>query len=698
MIIFVLPESEFILQANAAVAALWPLPKQYTTISSNYYAQRGNSIHKAIDIPAPEGTDIYAVLDGEVIFSGVLADSKDSCGNTVILYHSSIGKYTVYCHASSLCVSKGQKVSQGTVIAKVGNTGDSFGNHLDFKLCTGYQTTGVPWPRGHQDPMSYFSWQYDIIPSNPYISITGYDPLPSGKLPQGKSYPVKGIVSGYPNINHVWGGVYNRDGSKTAQYLDKYVDTGSYNLATYFDPYIIFNNLPVGYYTYKIEATTTDGQYKEIHSDFQIGDPQPIVAPTVRTNNGSYVPGADIDINWDYVIGATGYWIDLYQDGEHIFSSNIGNVNKYTLKKAANAEYGVFVTAFKDDGNWQSACSECCRFSVRDVNAPVVYTNYKYYAPDAEVDIMWDLVDGATGYWIDIYQDGEHVLSKSLNDANCTKYTLQCNKGEYGVFVTAYSENGGWSSACSNCYNFYVQDVEAPKPTTSSNCYTPGSDIEVTWDNVESASGYWVDIYHDGEHISTENIGNVLLYTITKVEVGEYGVFVTAYNERGGWTAAHDEAISFYVKERPSKPILNAVVNDSNVTLKWNQCDNTDFYGVRINNLEGDSSNLYEESYEGNVYTTTLPPGKYYANIASVQKNGFFTFSDDVYFEIEDSVIEGDCNNDGKFNVSDVVLLQKWLIAVPDTHLSSWKAADICEDNRLDVFDLCMMKRKLIYG
>ena len=59
---------------------------------------------------------------------------------------------------------------------------------------------------------------------------------------------------------------------------------------------------------------------------------------------------------------------------------------------------------------------------------------------------------------------------------------------------------------------------------------------------------------------------------------------------------------------------------------------------------------------------------------------------------------EGDVNNDGKFNISDVVLLQKWLLTVPDTHLSNWKAADLCDDNRLDVFDLCLMRRKLIYG
>ena len=55
-----------------------------------------------------------------------------------------------------------------------------------------------------------------------------------------------------------------------------------------------------------------------------------------------------------------------------------------------------------------------------------------------------------------------------------------------------------------------------------------------------------------------------------------------------------------------------------------------------------------------------------------------------------------DINSDGKFNISDAVILQKWLLAVPDTKLADWKAADLCEDGRLDVFDLCLMKRMLV--
>lgn len=59
-------------------------------------------------------------------------------------------------------------------------------------------------------------------------------------------------------------------------------------------------------------------------------------------------------------------------------------------------------------------------------------------------------------------------------------------------------------------------------------------------------------------------------------------------------------------------------------------------------------------------------------------------------------VIKGDINADGSFDIADVVMFQKWLLAVPNTKLNNWKAADLCKDDRLDVFDLVLMKRLLL--
>jgi len=58
--------------------------------------------------------------------------------------------------------------------------------------------------------------------------------------------------------------------------------------------------------------------------------------------------------------------------------------------------------------------------------------------------------------------------------------------------------------------------------------------------------------------------------------------------------------------------------------------------------------------------------------------------------------ILGDVNADGALTISDVVLLQKWLLAVPDTQLADWKAADFNGDQTLNVFDLCQMRYALL--
>lgn len=63
---------------------------------------------------------------------------------------------------------------------------------------------------------------------------------------------------------------------------------------------------------------------------------------------------------------------------------------------------------------------------------------------------------------------------------------------------------------------------------------------------------------------------------------------------------------------------------------------------------------------------------------------------------LNNSRIMGDVNCDGEFTIADVVLLQKWLLAVPDIELANWKSADFYKDEKLDVFDLCLMRKAFI--
>lgn len=61
-----------------------------------------------------------------------------------------------------------------------------------------------------------------------------------------------------------------------------------------------------------------------------------------------------------------------------------------------------------------------------------------------------------------------------------------------------------------------------------------------------------------------------------------------------------------------------------------------------------------------------------------------------------ESTILGDVNADGEFSIADVVLFQKWLLSASNTKLANWKAADLNEDDTLDVFDLTLMRKLLL--
>ena len=126
-------------------AFVWPCPSS-TRVTSDYGTRvspttGASSNHKGIDIGAAYGADIVAAADGTV----KAASYSSAAGNYVMIDHGG-GLYTVYMHASSLVVSQGQTVSAGQVIAKVGSTGISTGNHLHF---------GVSLNGSYVSPWSY---------------------------------------------------------------------------------------------------------------------------------------------------------------------------------------------------------------------------------------------------------------------------------------------------------------------------------------------------------------------------------------------------------------------------------------------------------------------------------------------------------------------------------------------------------------
>ena len=93
----------------------------------NTYVQR-----KGIDIRAPEGSGIRAVMGGTVAF----ADWLKGYGLVVILDHTN-GFFSLYAHASALVVKSGDHVQAGQTIGTTGDTGMTNDNTLYFELREG---------------------------------------------------------------------------------------------------------------------------------------------------------------------------------------------------------------------------------------------------------------------------------------------------------------------------------------------------------------------------------------------------------------------------------------------------------------------------------------------------------------------------------------------------------------------------------
>ena len=101
------------------------------TITSRFGAVSSIRVnkHTGLDIGAPTGTKIKACAGGTVTFSGY----KGSYGYMIVINHGN-GVETYYAHCSKLYAGVGQKVSQGEVVAAVGNTGNSTGPHLHLEV------------------------------------------------------------------------------------------------------------------------------------------------------------------------------------------------------------------------------------------------------------------------------------------------------------------------------------------------------------------------------------------------------------------------------------------------------------------------------------------------------------------------------------------------------------------------------------
>jgi len=122
-----------------------PISKKDRKLIASDSRVHTGALREAIDFIVPEGTEVLAACDGEVIH--VKVDSKQGGFedkfndfkflNSIIIKHTN-GEFSEYSHLKfkGSLVKIGHEVKSGSLIGYSGNTGYTTEPHLHFHVCT----------------------------------------------------------------------------------------------------------------------------------------------------------------------------------------------------------------------------------------------------------------------------------------------------------------------------------------------------------------------------------------------------------------------------------------------------------------------------------------------------------------------------------------------------------------------------------
>jgi len=91
------------------------------------------SPHSGVDIAAAKGTPIVSPANGIIRLA---AKDMYLMGNTLMIDHG-MGLVSIFIHLDSISAGEGQRVAQGEIVARVGNTGRTTGPHLHWGISVG---------------------------------------------------------------------------------------------------------------------------------------------------------------------------------------------------------------------------------------------------------------------------------------------------------------------------------------------------------------------------------------------------------------------------------------------------------------------------------------------------------------------------------------------------------------------------------
>lgn len=306
------------INAVAAESYFWPTPT-VTQLSRGY-----SSSHKALDIAAPVGTNIYATKSGTVIGIGNACscirntgcthklyfdgDWEQGIGSGIIIKHDDGSGYSLYAHMLKDTwpsdVYKGAHVNQGQFIGKTGESGVATGPHLHFALRDNSSTNR--WEcnliNNNTDQIAYIysynglggSAQFSIFTNTTAESITESSARVKADMDSVRYLSTAGLYFGTDpsNMQKI---TENVNGNAKSIFYDtgKWIGTLQSNTTYWYQLYVVTGG---NEYKTDLKSFTTTSAWKDAYTE-GITATNAVIKGT--TNNNKYVTTAGIYIGTD---------------------------------------------------------------------------------------------------------------------------------------------------------------------------------------------------------------------------------------------------------------------------------------------------------------------------------------------------------------------------------------------------------------
>lgn len=544
------------------------------------YARKGSSFNNGIGYPMENASDIggknfstnnprvsYIALDrsSSTSYADEYLDQCTSEPCNVILTVTTAG------HMNNMPCSK-QTNPQAEKVEDLSlqHTYLSSKRWLNPQGSTWYEVTSTTEERG-------FIYSGDVSVSDAPSTLSVRDNIvsatqgtPSGSLPQGNNFGLRGIIESNYTITHVEAHIYDSSGIDVATpYSEDDWNKKSYNIRTDgINDHFSFRSLEIGTYHYVVKASDSSGNNMKtlIDSWFAVGtstpaqqyldqcisEPCDVTLTVTATGNMKSMP-CSVDTNaqsttvesltsgntyaskvrwkntegniWFEVTGTTGQRGFIYI-GDVSVTAIINHGDYY----APNINSNISISEY-EAGTPSGTLTQGSNFGLRGIissDYPITHVEAHIYKSDGTDALPYYSTSwNSTSYNIRTNGINDHFSFRNLDIGTNYNYTVLASDSS-GATVTLIDSyfNVGASAPT-------VTKPEMPIVSVSSSQYAVGDSITISWTEAARNEYYWINVSKDGSLIVDQSMGTNLSYTLTNAQAGSYLVYVSANNSAG---------------------------------------------------------------------------------------------------------------------------------------------------------------------